>query len=58
MEHINGNQMLYILMYTSQMATWMLVMCVCTHNGARQSKRVGAYEQETPRKCVRQLKVL
>lgn len=50
--------MLYILMYTSQMATWMLVMCVCTHNGVRQSKRVGADEQETPRKCVRQLKVL
>lgn len=40
--------MLYILMYTSQMASWMLVMCVCTHNGARQFKRVGAYEQEPP----------
>lgn len=26
----------------------MLVMCVCTHNGARQFKRVGAYEQEPP----------
>lgn len=44
--------MLYILMYTSQMATKMLVMCVCTHTGARQSKRMGAYEQETPRKCL------